>query len=66
MIMINGQKKIKWKEGMTVRDMLEEMGFDSPLITVTINGEHVLEDEFDEYKIPDQADVRAIHLHHGG
>jgi len=42
------------------------MSYDFPLITATVNGEFVPKDEWDTFKIPDNADVKAIHIHHGG
>jgi len=65
MIRVNGDT-IDWFEGMTVKDMFGKMGFDSPLITVIVNDTFVLEDDYDDYQIPDNAEVKAIHLHHGG
>jgi thiamine biosynthesis protein ThiS len=60
------ESAVDWREGMTVSDALEAMGYDFPLITVTVNGTLVPTDDFDTYEIPDDADVRAIHIHHGG
>jgi len=65
MISVN-DNDVQWREGMTVSDALKAMGYDFPLITVTVNGELVPAEEFDSYRIPDGADVKAIHIHHGG
>jgi hypothetical protein len=46
--------------------MLQIMGYEFTLLTVTVNGAVIHPDDFAEYRIPDEADVRVIHLHHGG
>jgi sulfur carrier protein ThiS len=46
--------------------MLQVMEYDFTLITVMVNGTVVHPDDFSEFKIPDEADVRVLHLHHGG
>ena len=51
---------------MSVSDLFEIMGYDYALITVLINGKYVPEAEYDETIIPDEADLRAYHLAHGG
>lgn len=66
MITINNRDKLDWYPGMTVQDMLDKMGYVYVLITVTVNGEIVDDDDYDTFQIPDEAMVRAIHIHHGG
>jgi thiamine biosynthesis protein ThiS len=65
MVTVNG-KKIKWREGMTVKDVLNNAGFSFYLITVTVNGNYVPPDDYETYEVPDEADIKAIHIHHGG
>jgi len=65
MITVNSNN-IEWHEGMTVKNVLDFMGYDFSLITVTVNEDFVSEDDYDTYHVPDKADVKAIHLHHGG
>lgn len=66
MITINNRDTLEWTPGMTVQDVLDAMGYVYVLITVTVNGELIEDDDFDTYKVPDGAFVRAIHIHHGG
>jgi thiamine biosynthesis protein ThiS len=66
MIAINRRDTLAWRPGMTVEDVLNEMKYRFTLLTVTVNGTVIHPDEFDEHEIPDGADVRIIHLHHGG
>jgi len=58
--------KLEWKEGMTVADIMEELGYNYALITTTVNDEYVDPDSYDTYEVPDEADVKAIHIAHGG
>lgn len=66
MVTVNNRDKVNWQEGMTVRDVLEKMHYSFALITVTVNGELVHTDDYDEYLVPDNARVGAFHLAHGG
>ena len=66
MLTINNRDKLAWREGMTVRDMLVAMGYSYALITVTVNGEIVEQDDYETCRIPDGAEVNVFHLAHGG
>ena len=66
MITVNDMHKLEWKEGMTVADIMEELGYNYALITTTVNDEYVDPDSYDTYEVPDEADVKAIHIAHGG
>lgn len=58
--------EVEWREGMTVADALRAMKYDFPLITVTLNGSFVPRDEYEACEVPDEAELKAIHIHHGG
>ncbi|MCK4957429.1 MAG: sulfur carrier protein ThiS [Candidatus Cloacimonetes bacterium] len=66
MITVNQRDKIEWKENFSVSDLFMEMGYDYSLITVTINDKYIPEEDYSSTIIPDNADVRAYHLAHGG
>lgn len=66
MLIINDRDRIEWSEGMTVRGVLDAMGYEYALITVTVNGELVPEDEYDIQAVPDAAEITVFHLAHGG
>ena len=66
MLIINDRDKIDWKKGMTVRDVLNEMNYSYALITVTVNDQHVPKEDYESYKVPDEANVTIFHLAHGG
>jgi thiamine biosynthesis protein ThiS len=66
MLTINDRDRIAWREGMTVRGVLDAMGYEYPLITVTVNGELVPEDQYDTQVVPDSAEITVFHLAHGG
>lgn len=66
MIKVNGQD-LHWTEGMTVSDVLEQMGYTAlNLITVFVDGLHVPERDYATTAVSDGAEVKALHLHHGG
>jgi sulfur carrier protein ThiS len=66
MILVNQFKKVVWRKGITVADVLAELGWDYVLITTTVNGEFVPTGEYSSFQVPDEADMRAIHIAHGG
>jgi thiamine biosynthesis protein ThiS len=66
MVTVNNRDKVKWRENMTVRDLLQVMHYSYFLITVTVNGEFVPKEDYEEYEVPDNADVTVFHLAHGG
>jgi thiamine biosynthesis protein ThiS len=66
MILVNGNQEMPWSEGLTVKVLLDRMGWDYVLIMVTVNGRFVPTEDHGSTPIPDGADVRAIHIAHGG
>ena len=66
MLTINNRDRIDWRVGMTVKDVLDAMGYEYALITVTVNEELVPEEEYDHRVVPDDAEVTIFHLAHGG
>jgi thiamine biosynthesis protein ThiS len=66
MILINDRDKIDWFEGITVKDILNRMEYTYIMITVTVNGEVVTDEDYETYTVSDNADVKLIHLCHGG
>jgi len=66
MVLVNNRDKVKWQKGMSVRDLLQKMHYSYSLITVTVNGELVPKEDYEDYLVPDDADVTVFHLAHGG
>jgi thiamine biosynthesis protein ThiS len=66
MILVNNRDKVEWREGMTIQDVLDAMGFDYALITVTMNGTLVPEEEYTSTTVADESKVGVFHLAHGG
>jgi thiamine biosynthesis protein ThiS len=65
-ITVNGNA-LEWTQGMTVSDALTLMGYTAPsLITVFVDGTYVPEDDYATHPVPDGAQMKALHLHHGG
>ncbi len=51
---------------MTVTDILKIMNYEYALIVVSVNEETVHKDRYSSYIVEDNADVRIIHICHGG
>jgi thiamine biosynthesis protein ThiS len=51
---------------MTVRTLLTKMGYTYVLITVTVDGELIPTENYEDHAVPDGAEVTVFHLAHGG
>jgi len=64
-ITVNGNI-IDWQDGYTVRSVLKKMNYTFKMLIVKVNGELVKKDQYDRFAIPQDADVKVIHLIGGG
>ncbi|WP_456423119.1 MoaD/ThiS family protein [Thermococcus sp.] len=56
------EREVEWRKGMTVKDLLREVGFNTESAIARINGRVVLEDE----KVEDETEVEVIPVVSGG
>ncbi len=66
MIRVNEQYDVDYAPGMTVQDLLDALKFSFRMIVVKVDGQVVLRKDFKTTKVPDGAEVQAIHLISGG
>ena len=66
MLIVNDRDRIEWKEGMTVQDVLDILRYEYALMTVTVDGRLVPEEEYSLRVLPDGACLTVFHLAHGG
>ncbi|MGC9399541.1 MAG: sulfur carrier protein ThiS [Anaerolineae bacterium] len=66
MITINKREKLDWQPGMTVQDVLDALNYTYTHIIVSVNGTVIPRAAYKSASIPDEADVRVIHLIAGG
>lgn len=57
---------VTWHEGMTISDLLDELGDPHPYAVVRINDNYVSRPNFDNTTIPDDAEVFLIPMIAGG
>jgi len=57
---------LPYQPGMTVADVLKAMNYDYALIAVSVNDQLIARDDYDSFVVQDQADVKALHICHGG
>ena len=65
MICVNDEQ-MEWEKGITVQDVLDRRRYTFPLIVVRVNGELVPKEAYGSFRVPDNADVKVIHLISGG
>jgi len=61
-----GGKTYRWKPGMTVADLLEEIRDPYPYVVVRINERYVSRPDFEKTPIPDGAEVFLVPMIAGG
>lgn len=66
MITVNRRDRVAWHQGMTVQDLLKQQKFTFPHLIVSVNGTLVPREAYATHTIPDEADVRVVHLMAGG
>jgi thiamine biosynthesis protein ThiS len=59
-------KKIVWNENLTLREVLEEVGYDIPAVIVAVNKTVVRKRDWDTFLVPDGAQVEVHRMAAGG
>jgi thiamine biosynthesis protein ThiS len=59
-------KHVQFVERETVSDLLKRMHYTFPLIIVKINGQLIKRNQYDDTIVPDNSNVKVIHLISGG
>ncbi|MCL1893539.1 MAG: sulfur carrier protein ThiS [Holophagaceae bacterium] len=65
MITVNGDP-LDWYDGITVQNILSAKKYKFPMLIVTINEMHVPKENYADTTVPDEAEVKVIHLLSGG
>jgi thiamine biosynthesis protein ThiS len=66
MICVNDKFEVDWEEGMTVALLLKRLKFSFPLIIVSVDGVLVPQGEYATRRIPEDAQVKVLHMSAGG
>lgn len=66
MVIVNNRDRLQWREGLTVQDVLDALGYDYALITVSVDDRLVAKEDYASHEIEDGAAVSVFHLAHGG
>ena len=66
MIRVNDKWDVAWQEGMTVADILTELGFTHHYIVVSLNGVVVPPGELGHRDVADGDALRVVHIIGGG
>lgn len=57
---------MKWRPGLTVEEILDNLKEDLSIIVVKVNGKPVLKKEYGNFEVPDNAEVNTIDIIAGG
>ena len=66
MIRVNGKFDVEWEPGFTVEELLTRLKFSFPLLIVSVDGEMVPKEGYATRQIPDNAEVKVLHMTAGG
>ena len=58
--------EITWKEGLVISDALKMMNYTFKMLVIKLNGELVKRENWQTTSIPQNADLKVIHLISGG
>ena len=64
-ITVNG-RTVAWQEGMTVQTVLKVMNYTFRMLVVKVDGRLVRKEEYKTFPVPEDADVKVIHMVAGG
>jgi len=64
-IKVNGIS-MDWDENMTIQTILNKKNFTFKMLVVKVNGELVRKKDYDTTTVPENAEVKVIHLISGG
>jgi sulfur carrier protein len=59
-------KRLEWHQGLTVRNVLEILGYNYPSVLVRVNGTIVRRKVWDSTIVPDEAEVEVRPIVAGG
>lgn len=59
-------KKLEWRAGLTVREILDTLGYNFPSVLVRVNGTIVRRKSWDSTAVPDEAEVEVRPIVAGG
>jgi len=59
-------KRLEWHPGLTVRDVLDTLGYSFPSLLVRVNGMIVRRKSWESTVVPDEADVEVRPIVAGG
>jgi thiamine biosynthesis protein ThiS len=66
MIRVNDKWDVTWRDGMTVKQVLDACGFTHHAIVVSINGKLVPPGDYASQIVADSDQVRVVHVIGGG
>ena len=59
-------KRLEWHEGLTVRDVLDTLGYNFPSLLVRVNGTIVRRKDWESTTVADEAEIEVRPIVAGG
>lgn len=60
------EKRVPWRESMSVADLLGELGEDRYYVVIRLNGKYVSKPNFEKTMVPQDAQIKLVPMIAGG
>ena len=57
---------IEWHDNLTIEELLKIMKYTFPMLVIKVNGQMIKRDQYKIFIVPNNSDVKIIHLMSGG
>lgn len=57
---------IEWHDNLTISELLKIMKYTFPMLVIKVDGQLIKRDQYKTFIVPNNSDVKIIHLMSGG
>ncbi|MDA3884275.1 MAG: sulfur carrier protein ThiS [Candidatus Delongbacteria bacterium] len=57
---------VEWHNNLTISEILKIMKYTFPMLVIKVDGQLIKRDQYKTYIVPNNSDVKVIHLMSGG
>ena len=57
---------VEWHDNLTISELLKIMKYTFPMLVIKVDGQLIKKDQYKTFVVPNNSDVKIIHLMSGG
>ncbi len=57
---------VEWHDNLTISELLKIMKYTFPMLVIKVNGQLIKKNQYKTFIVPNNSDVKIIHLMSGG